>query len=1135
MLASIGGASLLSIVIFPGWTFFMNKQAQTSPKLQVALTKAEQLLNASQPQAAHKVLQSWHSKVPNHPQLMYLLSLSLLRLSEYQQAHTLLSHLIELEPNHHDANVALAELYHNASKNHQALIYIEKAEQVDPSRQYTKEYKSMILAGLNRYQEAIAILEHIVKEGKPHHFTWNNLAHLYQHIGQLTKAQNCLEHSIKLSGNDDTAYNNYIVLLHYLPSTKQAQLKSKLQAWQSQYAKKIILCKLKHDNNVANKKLRIGMLSDGFRSHPVGQMITSALEALPKHEVEIYAYSTNLTSDNITARIKNLASQWITVSHLNSTQLAKQFIDNNIDILFDLSGHNNGSRMRTMAMKPAPILVKWVGGLINTTGLSTMDYLLSDYIETPTGVDDNYTEKLIRLPDDYICYNPPLYTPDTVTPPALRNGFITLGCFNNAAKINPKLLEQWASIMHSLPNSKLLLKSFQFSSTTLCNNIKTIMNTLGISENRLLLEGPSSHENLLKTYNKIDIALDPWPYSGGLTTCEALFMGVPVVTLPGPTFAGRHSATHLTNVGLSQLVAEDWQQYHDIVVNLASDLDNLANIRTHLRTALLESPVCDAPRFARNFSNAMRAIWQRHCEGKKPAALSLDKDGNAQFADEDQPVELQLPEEPITVADNDEFRFQFKGKIITLDNGASLTASNKFAGLQRLGALDVLCLDAASRVTNSQQLSHVGNFHYFPMTVLGDGSTVPLYVTVDPALTSTLKATVQEEPSFFKTCQQSPEIMTELPIQTIALDTLQAIEKLDWLVLDRMHNPLTIIEHGRQKLTSALVIQVSINLQPLYQEQANFSQLSQRLSELGFRFLTLSHLGNQSHFAGRKDILAESASELPYVDAIFIPNDQRLWEMDNNSKTKLAFLLHSAYQLKDISYQLLASIDAAQAENYLLGENLISANSHSQTAKPNQSEPEQSATTFELPTAPAMTSDEQQLFARYLSKAQHYFEFGSGGSTVWAVQQGLTVQGIESDPNWVKALQDQLGQQCQVNVADIGPTGDWGYPLTQQTDKFPRYSQAILEHQQPFDLILIDGRFRVACTMAAIQHIAKHHTQDSTIIFIHDFWNRPHYHAVLEFLDVIKQVESAGVFRVKNDVSSEKVADIWLEYSVKPE
>lgn len=1112
-------------------------QLLSSSALHSTLTQAERLLSQHQPQDALDLLKPLLTQYYQHAPFLLLVGLALYRTGKSSQALLFLQKIIKLEPNHFEANKMLAELYHESNNNLEALTYINKSLKIKPKNQYIKEYKSMILSRLNRYDEAINILEKVVSTGKPHRFTWNNLAQLYQHTGQSKQAKQCLEKSIELSEDDDTAYNNLIVLLHYLPNSTQEQLKELLSKWECKYAKHINTINNLSTELTSNKKLRIGMISDGFRAHPVGQMITSALEALPQHELELYTYSTNLFSDAITERIKEVANHWMTITHLNDEQLANQLVEDKIDILFDLCGHNNGSRMRTMAMKPAPLLVKWVGGLINTTGLSTMDYLLSDQVETPSGVDDNYTEKLIRLPDDYICYNPPLYTPNTVPPPALYNDFITLGCFNNTAKLNPELLSHWARIMHDLPQSKLLLKSFQINSEILCNNIKTIMGKYGINEDRLLLEGPATHEELLKTYNKVDIALDPWPYSGGLTTCEALFMGVPVVTLPGPTFAGRHSATHLTNVGLGQLVAEDWQQYHDLVVNLASDLENLANIRQHLRTALLESPVCDAPRFARNFSNAMRAIWQRHCEGKKPAALSLDKDGNAQFADEDQPVVLQLPEEPITVKDNNEFRFQFQGKITTLDNGASLVVSSKFSGLQKLGALNTLCLDAGSRVKNSEQLTHLGDFHYFPMTVLGDGSKVPLYVTLDPALTSSLKTITPKKPSFFKTYPQSPEIMTEIPIQSIALDTLQVIEKLDWLVLDPMHNTQAIIEHGKQKLASILVVQVGINLQPTYLDQTEFSQVYQQLSKLGFRFLTLSHLGNQSHFTDRKDILTDSASELLYVDAIFIPNDQRLLEMDNNSKTKLAFLLHSAYQLKDISYQLLASIDAAQAENYLFGENLISTHDNPPAAKPESgnAETEKSVTTFELPSAPAMTANEQQLFLSYLKQAKHYFEFGSGGSTVWAVEQDLTVQGVESDPAWVNALQDKLGDKCQVAVVDIGPTGDWGYPLTQQTDKFPAYSQAILKHKQPFDLILIDGRFRVACTMAAIQHIAKHHAYENSVIFIHDFWNRPHYHAVLEFLEVIEQVESAGVFRVKKDIPLEKVAEVWLEYSVKAE
>ncbi|OBX35418.1 hypothetical protein A8U91_04491 [Halomonas elongata] len=173
-------------------------------------------------------------------------------------------------------------------------------------------------------------------------------------------------------------------------------------------------------------------------------------------------------------------------------------------------------------------------------------------------MDDQYTEKLIRLPDDYICYMPCPYAPATSSLPAIKNGYVTLGCLNNPAKIGATLLAEWAKLMHELPESRLLLRGAQYESEDFCRWIRETLAEHGIADYRILLEGPARHAEFLETYQRIDIALDSWPYSGGLTTCEAMLMGVPVVTLPGPTFAGRHSATHLINAGLQELVAGSW-------------------------------------------------------------------------------------------------------------------------------------------------------------------------------------------------------------------------------------------------------------------------------------------------------------------------------------------------------------------------------------------------------------------------------------------------------------------------------------------------------------------------------------------------------------------------------------------------
>lgn len=1076
------------------------KQKQS---LKDQLIQLKRLLANGQVDEAISQAEALQEQEPNNLDVMWVLA------QLYEEANSLIQLQGQLERIHQQLPddvlvlLQLAKLHSRLSNSTISLKYINHAEQLNPDNIEVIHHKALILRDNLQYNNAIEYLNKIIDLGKESSAVWNNLGLAHQSIGLFDLAESYYLKAIETAyDEDDTAYNNQIQLNHYIPNSSPQKIFNLATRWERKYAHNLKPVSLSKSELFPKKLLRIGLLSGGFQVHPVGQMITQILELLPKHEIELFAYSTSLKEDPITRRIKNAVSQWHTIDHLKGKKLAEKIANDKVDILFDLSGHMSGSRMTAMAMKPAPILVKWVGGLINTTGLSTMDYLLSDSVETPAGVDDWYTEKLIRMPNDYVCYEAPAYSHDVFSPPATHNGYITLGCFNNPQKINEVVLEQWANIMHQLPNSKLFLKSFQFNSPTLVENVTATMASFGITAERLILEGPSSHSDLLKAYNKVDIALDPWPYSGGLTTCEAMFMGVPVVTYPGPTFAGRHSATHLTNVGLGQLVANSWEEYQALVLNLANDLDNLSNIRKHLRGALLESPLCDAQSFARHFANAMRAIWQRHCEGKAPAALSLDTAGNCHFVDEEQSVTLELPTAKVSTLDGS-FSFHIKDHIIALEHGASLASRPYFRDFLRKGGVNYICLDPGSAVRNVQQLQQTGLFQHFPLTVLGDGSEMELALAVEAERSTTLSFANEED---------KPALVSTTTITSHRLDNIDGIEHIDWLILDSQHDNLAILENGKQKLANALLIEVAVSLASDRLEQLDLNNIESQLSKLGFELLTSPNKEHNSKIS----------------QTVFIPNADKLAQLNNNQLMKLAFILDTVYSQQDKVYRLLNKVDTNQAKLYLEQKN-NTANEQKKRTTPNKQND------FQLPSAPAMTVAEQQLFLSYLKQAKHYFEFGSGGSTVWAVEQDLTVQGVESDPAWVNALQDKLGDKCQVAVVDIGPTGDWGYPLTQQTDKFPAYSQAILKHKQPFDLILIDGRFRVACTMAAIQHIAKHHAYENSFIFIHDFWNRPHYHAVLEFLEVIEQVESAGVFKVKKDVPLEKVAEVWLEYSVKAE
>lgn len=827
---------------------------------------------------------------------------------KHESAISLLKQALQRNGEHTNSLLLLASLLHQASLFSEAIDYIERAQASAPHDLNILEQKALTLSELHRYDEAADLFELLIVRRPDDSSFWNNAANLWRNLGQIDKAAEYYHKAMQVTGENDMAYANYLTALHYHPQKSAEQIFATAQEWQPRYAAHLRTNDTHDNDKQPAKKLRIGMFSDGFRAHPVGQMITSMLEQLPRHELELYLYSTNNASDILTRRIQKTATCWMSITHLDEAEFAKQISNDRIDILIDLCGHNSGSRMRTMVRKPAPVQVKWVGGLINTTGVDSIDYLLSDSIETPPGVDHLYTEKLIRMPDDYICYNPPIYTPDITVPPASYTGYITLGCFNNPTKINETLLDHWAGIMHTLPTARLFLKGLQFGSEILKNRVHQYLERAGIEPHRILIEGPSPHNQLLQAYNRVDVALDPWPYSGGLTTCEALFMGVPVVTLPGPTFAGRHSASHLTNAGLEQLVANNWQHYHDIVVNLASDLDNLNNIRTHLRSALLESPVCDAPKMARNFSNAMRAIWQRHCAGKAPAALTLSNESGARFEDDPAPLALQCPPTPTDTDKHDGFHFSFSGKIVALDNGALLSSSHKFAYLHRLGALTTLCLDPGSLIQNAQQLQHNGEFQHYPITTLGDGSEAHINLTVDPANSGTLSPMPAAQlPEVIRT---GCETLTTLSVKTLRLDDLDGIETLEWLVLDNLNDLGAILANGVKSLAYPLLVQIRVNFLPTHHGQTLLSDCQQRICELGFDFHGLFN-------RHKVEACGIDNEQLLFADAVFIPNAGRCYALSNNQRLKLAFLLHSVYESYALAHQLLQNVDIHQAADYL--------------------------------------------------------------------------------------------------------------------------------------------------------------------------------------------------------------------------
>jgi predicted O-linked N-acetylglucosamine transferase (SPINDLY family) len=307
---------------------------------------------------------------------------------------------------------------------------------------------------------------------------------------------------------------------------------------------------------------------------------------------------------------------WRDATGLSDQDLADQMRADRIDILFDLAGHTTRNRLLAFARKPAPVQVTWAG-YVDTTGLTAMDYILADRFQIPAEAEVHYREKVLRMPDGYVCYEPPDEAPAVSPLPALSRGHVTYGSFNNPAKINRSVVQVWAEILRRAPQSRLILKFMGLNDPAVTRRLSAEFIAERVDAGRLDIRGPSPHAELLEQYQDIDIALDPFPYAGGLTTCEALWMGVPVITCPGETFASRHGLSHLSNVGLTETIARDVDDYVAIALRLADDLPRLAELRSQLRSQTAASPLCDGPRFAANLATLLRGVWRDWCDGRK--------------------------------------------------------------------------------------------------------------------------------------------------------------------------------------------------------------------------------------------------------------------------------------------------------------------------------------------------------------------------------------------------------------------------------------------------------------------------------------------------------------------------------------
>ncbi len=441
-----------------------------------------------------------------------------------------------------------------------------------------------------------------------------NLGIVLMNQGRLDEALIAYRRATALKPDDAIAFSNMLVCLNYDDSRTSDQLFAAHREWDELYGGPAPRPSTYANSREPERRLRVGYVSPDFRAHSVAYFLMPLFEGRSPQAVEVFCYADVIRPDAITAQLRSLSDRWLSTVGMPDDALAARIRADCIDILVDLAGHTAYNRLGVFARKPAPVQMTWLG-YPNTTGLQAIDYRLVDDVTDPPGADVFASETLLRLPDGFLCYSGPQDAPVTSAPPSLKAGAITFGSFNNPAKLSASTVDVWAQLLTRLPDARLLLKGKPFADEATSAYFLARMNERGIAPQRVQLVAwlPSGTAHLA-LYEQIDIALDPFPYNGTTTTCEALWMGVPVIALRGERHSARVGASLLRQAGLEDFVAGSANDYVEIALALAANPGRLHDLRCTLRQRMTASTLCDGKGFAQKMERAYRTMWQSWCE-----------------------------------------------------------------------------------------------------------------------------------------------------------------------------------------------------------------------------------------------------------------------------------------------------------------------------------------------------------------------------------------------------------------------------------------------------------------------------------------------------------------------------------------
>lgn len=567
--------------------------------------------NAGRLAEAEEIYRSVLAVEPEQVDALFLLGHVLKLQNKPEEAVAVFGRLTVLAPQDPVARFSLATVLLAQTRLPEAAQTFREVLRLKPDMLAALNNLTDILTALGQADEAERCYQRILQltpNSEEAHFKYGNFLVL---LGRIDEAIANLRRAIEINPELMSAYSNLLFAMNYSADYAPEAIFREHLEWDRRYAAPLLRSVGSHRNlRVAGRKLRIGYVSAHFRDHAVSYFFESTLRHHDYARFEVFCYSDVLKPDAFTERMRAYPCVWRDIVSLDDAAAARLIESDGIDILVDLSGHTD-VRLLVFARKPAPVQVTW-NGYPNTTGMAAMDYRITDAYADPPGMTEHlHTEKLIRLPGIYMAYQQPHASPPVVLPPSLSKSYVTFGSFNTLPKIGPRVIAVWARILNELPTARLVMLTVPEGSAR--TRLTQEFAAHGIGPERLELIARLPSWQFMEAHQQVDIALDPFPYNGTTTTCQTLWMGVPVITLAGSSHVSRVGVSMLSNLGLQRLIARDHQEYVSLAVSLAENREELAALRAGLRERMQASPLTDGARLTGFLETAYVKMWSDYC------------------------------------------------------------------------------------------------------------------------------------------------------------------------------------------------------------------------------------------------------------------------------------------------------------------------------------------------------------------------------------------------------------------------------------------------------------------------------------------------------------------------------------------